>query len=89
MARKKFVYLLDDHHGDGRLGLCVRSAEGRPVASNQVFYTPAYIGPRGWIGLDLTAGPVDWMAAAGLIVRSYLLVAPSRLASRIARPADS
>jgi GNAT superfamily N-acetyltransferase len=84
VARRKFVYLLDDHHGDGRFGLCVRATEAAPPAAVGLHYTPAYIGRQGWIGLDLAAGPLDWTDAAGLILGSYLLVAPRRLASQVA-----
>ena len=29
---KKFAYLLEDHHGDGRLGLCFKATEGMAMA---------------------------------------------------------
>jgi predicted DNA-binding protein (MmcQ/YjbR family) len=47
------------------------------------FYEPAYLGPSGWVGLDLRAcgapGDVDWQEVAELIDTSYRLTAPARL----------
>lgn len=42
-------------------------------------YVPAYLGPSGWTGLDLD-GASDWEWIRELIVDSYTLTAPTRLA---------
>lgn len=42
------------------------------------FWTPAYLGPAGWLGLDLDAG-TDWDEVAELIDASYRVTAPARL----------
>ena len=44
------------------------------------FYMPAYIGPRGWVGLRVDVSKVDWEEVAELLAGSYQLVAPKRLA---------
>lgn len=41
-------------------------------------YVPAYLGPSGWIGIDL-AGDIDWTEVAELLDASYRLTAPKRL----------
>ena len=46
------------------------------------FYVPAYVGPRGWLGIDLGDG-VDWDEVADLIEESYRLTAPKRLAAQL------
>jgi predicted DNA-binding protein (MmcQ/YjbR family) len=43
------------------------------------FFAPPYVGPKGWIGIRLQPPP-DWAEVAGLVRRSYRLVAPKRLA---------
>jgi phosphoribosylglycinamide formyltransferase 1 len=48
------------------------------------FYKPAYIGPRGWVGLRLDTGSVDWAGVADLVTDSYLVTAPRRLAAIVA-----
>ena len=42
------------------------------------FWVPAYLGPAGWLGLDLDAG-TDWTEIAELIDASYRRTAPTRL----------
>jgi hypothetical protein len=85
VRRKKFAYYLDDHHGDGRLAACCRAVPGENTvlaAADPVrFFIPPYIGPRGWVGLYLDVDPVDWDEVVELVVDSYLLVAPKRLAA--------
>jgi predicted DNA-binding protein (MmcQ/YjbR family) len=81
---RTFAYYLDDHHGDGIVAVACRTARGENVDWVRLdpvrFYLPAYIGPRGWVALRLDAGPVDWEEVADLVVDSYRLGAPKRLA---------
>jgi predicted DNA-binding protein (MmcQ/YjbR family) len=81
---RTFAYLLDDHQGDGILGVVGKAAPGEAEAliagDPERYYPPAYLHHRGWIGLRLDREPVDWEEVAGLVTDSYLLVAPKRLA---------
>ena len=87
---RKFVYFLDDHHGDGIVSVCFKTQPGQSetlLAMDQSrFYKPAYIGPRGWIGLRLDVGEIDWDEVGEFVTDSYCLVAPKRLAAQVARP---
>jgi hypothetical protein len=47
------------------------------------FYRPAYMHHHGWVGLRLDRPPVGWQEVEGLLVESYLLVAPKRLAASV------
>ncbi len=80
---KVFAYFLNNHHGDGIISLCCKSALGENVdrASREParFYLPPYIGPRGWFGLRLDGEAVDWSEVRNLLELSYGLVAPKRL----------
>jgi hypothetical protein len=84
---KTFAYFLDDHHGDGIVGLNCRAPWGEPRAliesDPERFYFPAYLGARGWIGVRLDVGRVDWEEVHDLVTDSYLRVAPKRLAARV------
>jgi len=85
---RTFAYFLDDHHGDGIVGVVCQAPAGMAegvVGSDPRYYAPAYLGPRGWLGLRLDTPSVDWEEAAGLITDSYALVAPKRLAAKLAR----
>jgi predicted DNA-binding protein (MmcQ/YjbR family) len=83
---KVFAYFLNNHHGDGIVSVCCKSALGENVdrASREPrrFYLPAYIGPRGWFGLRLDGEGVDWAEVRNLVELSYGLVAPKRLLSK-------
>lgn len=50
------------------------------------FFVPPYLGARGWVGvvLDAAPEPPDWDEVAALVRRSFRLVAPKRLAARVA-----
>lgn len=82
VSGKIFVYLLNDHHGDGILGICCKALPGdnqRLIESNpRKFYMPAYVGPRGWVGLRLDLASVDWPEMKELVRGSYLLARTSR-----------
>ena len=84
---RAFAYLLVDHHGDGIVGLAAKAAPGAAEAliaeAPERFYRPAYLGHRGWVGVRLDTGAVDWDEVAGFVVDSYRLCAPKSLARAI------
>jgi hypothetical protein len=91
LVRKKvFAYYLANHHNDGIVSICAKVLPGDNtslVAGDPVrFYLPAYIGPRGWVGLRLDVGKIDWDEVAELVTGSYLLTAPKTLAAQIKVP---
>jgi predicted DNA-binding protein (MmcQ/YjbR family) len=90
VRKKVFAYFLNDHHGDGIVSICGKALPGDNttlVASDPVkYYLPAYIGPRGWVGLRLDIGKVDWEEVRELIIGSYLQTAPKKLAALVKIP---
>jgi len=84
---KTFAYYLDDHHGDGIVAVTVRTPRGEHlewIAHDPArFYLPAYIGPRGWVGLRLDRGRIDWNEVADFVRDSYRLIAPKRLSALV------
>jgi hypothetical protein len=87
VRRRTFAYYLDDHHGDGIVGVVFKAPgganEGLIAADPERFYMPSYIGHRGWVGLRLDTGAVDWTEVADFVTDSYLAVAPKRLAAQL------
>jgi hypothetical protein len=85
VRKKVFAYFLNDHHGDGIVSVCARAFPGENKrlveAHPKKFYLPAYIGPRGWVGLRLDRGKVDWDEVRDLVTASYLQAAPKKLAA--------
>ena len=51
--------------------------ERHALLSDARVYVPAYLGPSGWIGVDLN-NSTDWTEVAELIEESYRLTAPRR-----------
>ena len=84
---RTFAWFLDDHHGDGRVAIHAKAPEGAAEALIEAepdrFHRPAYLGHRGWIGLYLDVGEIDWDEVADVVVESYVLVAPKRLAREV------
>jgi phosphoribosylglycinamide formyltransferase-1 len=84
---KKFAYFLNNHHGDGIVAVCFRTVPGENevllASDGERFYKPAYIGPRGWVGLRLDLGPIDWEEVADFVTDSYRLAAPKRLVAQL------
>jgi hypothetical protein len=85
VRKKIFVYYMDNHHGDGIVSVSCKVFPGDNTAlvaaQPKRFYLPAYIGPRGWVGLRLDLGEIDWGEVAELVSGSYILSAPKKLAA--------
>ena len=92
VRKKKFAYYLHDHHGDGIVSVCFKAEPGEGAflidSDPDLFYSPAYIGPQGWVGLRLDVGEVDWAEVTQHVTASYRLQAPKRLAALVAEPPD-
>ena len=43
------------------------------------FFVPAYLGPRGWLGIDVDRPGTDWAEIAELLDASWRRTAPARL----------
>jgi hypothetical protein len=84
VRKKTFAWFLNDHHGDGIVSVCCKvlpGDNGRLVEANpERFYRPAYMFTKGWVGLRLDVGKVDWDEVRDLVTGSYLLAAPKTLA---------
>jgi hypothetical protein len=84
---KTFAYFLDDHHGDGKVALTCRVAPGLHEAllasGEERFFKPAYLGARGWIGIRLDLGPIDWIEIGDFVADSYRFIAPKRLVAEL------
>jgi hypothetical protein len=84
---KRFGYYLDDHHGDGRVALNCKAEPGGNQTlvdfAPERFHIPAYLGPRGWVGLWIDLPTIDWDEVESVIVDAYRLTAPKRLAAQL------
>jgi predicted DNA-binding protein (MmcQ/YjbR family) len=80
---KTFAYFLKDHHSDGIVSVACKVLPGDHLLLSQThperYYLPAYIGARGWVGMRLDVGEVDWDEVAEVVFHSYCLTATKRL----------
>lgn len=81
---KKFAYFTEDHHGDGKIALLVKISGAEEQAmlielDEDRYYRPAYFGD-GWVGIRLDIGDTDWDAIGEWLRKSWLAVAPKKLA---------
>jgi predicted DNA-binding protein (MmcQ/YjbR family) len=87
VRKKVFAYFLNNHHGDGITSVCVKSELGENVdrasVNPNLYYLPAYIGKRGWFGMRLDRGTVNWKEVQNIVEISYRLVAPKTLLNRM------
>jgi hypothetical protein len=83
VRKKVFAYFLDNHHGDGIVGACVRGDRRANAAAIEAdpkrYFMPAYIGPRGYLGVRLDLARVDWKGVAERVRAAYRSVAPKAL----------
>ena len=84
---RRFAWLLDDHHGDGRLAVHCKAAPGENTAIVETdaerYFLPPYLAHRGWVGAWLDIEGIDWDRVEALLVDGYRLVAPRRLAAHL------
>lgn len=78
----------DIHHGAGRPCVWLKSTHLMQDMlihedSNR-YFAPPYVGPKGWLGIRLDRRP-NWTTITDLIRDAYLLIAPKRLAAKVAK----
>jgi phosphoribosylglycinamide formyltransferase-1 len=87
VKKKTFAYFLDNHHGDGIVAVTCKVLPGDNKAlveaQPQRFYLPDYLASRGWVALRLDAGKIDWDEVSDLLLGSYALIAPKKLAEKV------
>jgi phosphoribosylglycinamide formyltransferase-1 len=81
---KKFAYVSNDHHGDGRVALLVKISGAEEqlqlIEMDEArYYRPPYFGD-GWVGIRLDLGDTDWDHIGEWLSKSWRAVAPRKLA---------
>lgn len=82
VAGKQFAQFRNNHHGDGKIVVCVRvsSLDEQAMlldADPETYSRPAYL--PSWVSIDVAGERVDWDHVADRIAESWELAAPSRL----------
>jgi hypothetical protein len=82
VAGKQFAQFRDDHHGDRKTVICVKTSSLDEQAmlleaDPETYSKPAYL--PSWISINLVGDSVDWAHVADRIAASWELAAPRRL----------
>jgi hypothetical protein len=79
---KSYAYVVDNHHGDGIVGVWLKMGKGENLAvvahDPRRFFIPPYLGPRGWLGIRLDTPKIDWTDVADRLRAAHAAVAPKR-----------
>jgi phosphoribosylglycinamide formyltransferase 1 len=80
---KKFAYVANNHHNDGRTCLLVKISgveeQSMLIESDEDrYYRPPYFGDS-WIGIRIDTGDTDWAHIGEWITKSWAIVAPKKL----------
>jgi predicted DNA-binding protein (MmcQ/YjbR family) len=87
-AGKKMFAMFVCQDGHGFAVVFKPDPEEQPaLVRDPRFYNPPYLGPSGWLALDLTVAPVDWTEVGELLEASYRQVALKRMLKKLAEPA--
>lgn len=88
VRKKTFATYVVNHHGDGRIALWLNSPDGAQTlyvkSEPKHFFVPPYVGPRGWLGVNLDKG-ISWKRVAELAREAYEKVAPPALREAIGK----
>lgn len=87
VRRKRFGWLLYDHHDDGRIALHCKASPGQNEKLSgtfpERFHIPKHNGHHGWVGLWLDLEEVDWTEVERLLADAYCLAAPKKLVAEL------
>src|SRR5690242_7278449 len=86
---KVFACFCVNHHGDGHVALWLNTPameQSRLLASSpKHLFKPPYVGPSGWIGVELNRG-FSWKRVRELVHAAYLNSSPAKLAAAAPGP---
>lgn len=81
VRKKVFAMFSNNHHNDGHVAVLIPTAIGIQTmlieTSPEKFYKPAYVGVRGWVGIELDRISDEELAFH--IGEAWRLIAPQKL----------
>ena len=81
---KVYAYYWHNHHGDRHTVVIVKTSGREEQAmlvemEPDLYHIPPYLGPSGWIAMELNGEATDWERVEDRIAMSWEMVAPRRL----------
>ena len=75
--KRVFAMFANNHHNDGHIAVWLPAAPGVQAAlideAPEIYFRPPYVGPAGWIGVELSEIEDDWLGS--LIREAFSLMA--------------
>ena len=75
--KRVFAMFANNHHDDGHVAAWLPVGPGVQAElieeAPQIFFRPPYVGPAGWVGVELSKVDDDWLGA--LIREAFQLIA--------------
>ena len=91
VGKRTFASFSVNHHGDGRIALWLNMPPGAQQlyveAEPEYFFVPPYVGPRGWLGVELDRG-LGWGRIGALVREAYAMAAPAEVSAGMGPPVD-
>jgi hypothetical protein len=80
-----FAMFANNHHNDGHIAVWLPAGPGVQAAlvedAPEIYFRPPYVGPAGWVGVELSEIDDDWLGS--LIHEAFsLMVSKERLGNR-------
>jgi hypothetical protein len=83
VRKKVFAMYSNNHHDDGHIAVLIPAPPGLQAmlinTSPEIYYSPPYVGVRGWVGIELDR--IDDEELASHIREAWRLIAPKKLGS--------
>ena len=75
----------NNHHNDGHIAVWLPAPPGIQAALTQAspekFFRPPYVGPRGWVGVELDQ--VDDEELRSHVLQAWRLIAPKKIQTSV------
>jgi hypothetical protein len=83
-----FAMFVDNHHGDGHVAAWLPAGPGVQETlieeAPQIYFRPPYVGPAGWIGVEMSRIDDEWLAS--LVREAHQLIAAKERKAGARRP---
>lgn len=77
------IFVIASASGDGITVKATKDDQEALVATHPRVTVAAYVGRHGWVSVDLKGSGLDWALVEDLVLDSYRLIAPKRLAATV------
>jgi hypothetical protein len=93
--RRVFAMFANNHHNDGHIAVWLPSGPGVQAAlveeAPEIYFRPPYVGPAGWVGVELTEIGDEWLGslireAFSLMTAKDTTAGPRKSSKRRSRP---